>query len=73
MDAANTTGQAEQIKTDTHQTACVKNETSPPYAVQIRGEEEKHHRKGARNSCMQDAQGRSPSSIHLRQFAIISG
>lgn len=40
MDAANTTSQAEQIKTDTHQTACVKNETSPPYAVQIRGEEE---------------------------------
>lgn len=40
MDAANTTNQAEQIKTDTHQTACVKNESSPPYEVQIRSEEE---------------------------------
>jgi len=40
MDAANTTIQAEQIKTDTHQTACVKNEISPAYEVQIWSEEE---------------------------------
>lgn len=40
MDAANTINQAEQIKTDTHQTACVKNESAPPYEVQIQGEEE---------------------------------
>ena len=40
MDAANSTNQAEQIKIDTHQTACVKNESSPPYEVQIRNEEE---------------------------------
>ena len=40
MDATNTTSQAEQIKTDTHQTACVKNESSPAYEVQIRNEEE---------------------------------
>ncbi len=40
MDATNTTSQAEQIKTDTHQTACVKNEISPPYEVQIQSEEE---------------------------------
>jgi hypothetical protein len=40
MDAANTTSQAEQIKTDTHQTACVKNESAPPYEVQVRSEEE---------------------------------
>ena len=40
MDAANTTSQAEQSKTDTHQTACVKNESSPPYEVKILSEEE---------------------------------
>ena len=40
MDAANTTSQAEQIKTDTHQTACVKNESAPPYEVKILSEEQ---------------------------------
>lgn len=40
MDATNTISQAEQIKTDTHQTACVKNESAPPYEVQIQNEEE---------------------------------
>lgn len=40
MDATNTTNQAEQIKTDTHQTACVKTESLPHYEVQIRSEEE---------------------------------
>lgn len=40
MDAANTTSQAEQIKTDIHQTACVKNEISLAYEVQIRSDEE---------------------------------
>ena len=40
MNAANTTSQAAQIKTDTHQTACVKNEISPAYEVQIQSEEE---------------------------------
>lgn len=41
MDAVHVTSEAEQIKTDTHQTACVKNESSPPYEVQARSEEEK--------------------------------
>ena len=40
MDATNTTSQAEQIKTDTHQTACVRNEISPAYEVQIQSDEE---------------------------------
>jgi DNA repair protein RadC len=40
MDAANTISQAEQIQTDTHQTACVKNESAPPYEVQIQSEED---------------------------------
>jgi hypothetical protein len=36
MDATNTSSQAEQIKIDTHQTACVKHESSPPYEVRKR-------------------------------------
>ena len=37
MDTANTTSQAEQIKTDTHQTACEESYYAQPYSLDATG------------------------------------